>query len=106
MEDLSTGKVSSSSSVEGEIAPLVFKASFSKSVSPQASKINEEDKMSCSSVEGEIYHVGEETIAKQQLLPVSQDGSDSFTKGTTSATSILHQTNEDETPKMKTQRRG
>ena len=104
MKDVTAGNVSSSSSVEGEIAPLVFKAKVSKSMLPQSSNINEES--DTSSVEGEIYNVVEETIGRQQPLPVSQDRFASLGDVTTSATSVLKQTSEDKIPKMGTRRRG
>ncbi|XP_068692051.1 uncharacterized protein [Montipora foliosa] len=103
VEDVTAGNVSSSSSVEGEIAPLVFEANVSKSMLPQASNINEES--DTSSVEGEIYNVVEEIIGKQQPLPVSQDRFTSLGDVTTSATSVLKQTSEDKTPKMGSRRR-
>ena len=104
MKDITAGNVSSSSLVEGEIAPVVFKANVSTSMLPQASNINEES--DTSSVEGEIYNVVEETIGKQEPLPNSQDRFASLGDVTTSATSVLKQTSEDETPKMGTRRRG
>ena len=103
VEDATAGNVSSSSSVEGEIAPLVFKANVSKSMLPQSSNINEES--DTSSVEGEIYNL-EETIGRQQPLPVSQDRFASLGDVTTSATSVLEQASEDKNPKMGTRRRG
>ena len=105
VEDVRPGNASSSSSVEGEIAPLIFKVNFCKSMLPQASN-NKESDTSSSSVEGEIYIVEEETVGKQPPLHVSQDGFARLGDTTISATSVFEQTIEDETPKTATRRRG
>lgn len=98
-EDFTDGK-SSSNSVEGEIAPVIFSANSCKSVF-QTSHISEE--VSSSSVEGEVY-VGKAT--KQQTFSSYQDTSTSFGQDTTSVTSSVNKYNEDKAPKIRSQRRG
>ena len=84
MENLSGERISSSSSVEGELAPVIFEANPPKygTAISQAS-INAES--SSSSLEGEIFSDVTEESKKRQTT-VSLDNSTSFGQESTSAT--------------------
>ena len=100
MEHLPCNRISSSSSVEGELAPGIFEANSPKYGAAifQAS-INEQS----SSLEGEIFSdVTDEP--KEGLPAVSPDNSERIGQESTSAT--LQQTKEAETPRPGTRRRG
>ena len=103
LENLPCERNSSSSSVEGELAPVIFEANSPKygAVNSQAS-IKEES--SSSSLEGEIFGDVTEELSKGRLTTVSPDNTASF--GQEAASATLQQTEETETPKLDTRRRG
>lgn len=102
LENLPCEWNSSSSLVEGELAPVIFEANSPKyGAANSHASINEES--SSSSLEGEIFgDVTEES--KEQLTTVFPDNTASF--GQEAASATLQQTEETETPKLGTRRRG
>lgn len=102
LENLPCEWNSSSSLVEGELAPVIFEANSPKyGAANSHASINEES--SSSSLEGEIFgDVTEES--KEQLTTVFPDNTASF--GQEAASATLQQTEETETPKLGTCRGG
>ena len=98
-DDFANGK-SSSNSVEGEIAPVIFSGNSCKLLF-QTSHISEE--VSSSSVGGEVY-VEKET--KEQTLSSYQDKSTRFGQERTSVGSSVNKYKEDEAPKIRSWQRG
>ena len=100
LENLPCERISSSSSVEGELAPVIFEANSPKyGAGISQASINEES--NSSSLEGEIFSDVTEEY-KKPLTAVSPDNTASFGPESTSAT--LQQTpflrKETETPKL------
>ena len=105
VEHLPCNRISSSSSVEGEVAPGIFEANSHKNGAAifQASSFKRNEQSSPSSLEGEIFSdVTDEP--KEGLPAVSPDNSERIGQESTSTT--LQQTKEAETQKPGTRRRG